>query len=96
MLDPHLPLIEGWLAAEPHLTAIAILSRLGERYPGQFGKPQHSIVQRLLKASRAKAARQLIADTEPTMSLAADRSGHISSYQFAPSATPEPSSGRMV
>jgi hypothetical protein len=75
MLDPHLPLVEGWLAAEPHLTAIAILGRLGERYPGQFGKPQHSIVQRLLKASRAKAASQLIADTEPTMPAATDRSG---------------------
>ena len=27
MLDPHLPLVESWLAAEPHLTAIAILGR---------------------------------------------------------------------
>src|SRR5262249_27911753 len=51
-LDPHVTKIEGWLAAEPQLTAIAVLGRLAERFPGQFGKPQHSIVQRLLKSLR--------------------------------------------
>jgi hypothetical protein len=29
-------LIQGWLAAEPQLTAIAIVNRLGERHPEQF------------------------------------------------------------
>src|SRR5262249_37849217 len=29
-LDPHAALIESWLATEPQLTAIAIISRLGE------------------------------------------------------------------
>src|SRR6478672_3242216 len=42
-LDPHVALIEGWLAAEPQLTAIAIVARLAERHPEQFGNKQHSI-----------------------------------------------------
>ena len=49
-------MIEDWLAAEPQLTALAIVGRLSERHPHQFGKKQHSIVQRLLKALRKKAA----------------------------------------
>ena len=61
MLDPHLADIESWLAAEPLLTAIAILGRLSSRAPAEFGPPQHSIVQRLLKTLRTKAAHQLIA-----------------------------------
>jgi hypothetical protein len=64
MLDPHAGDIERWLAAEPYLTALAILGRLAERCPGQFGPPQHTIVQRLLKALRRKAAGQLIAGVE--------------------------------
>ena len=69
MLDPHVATIEGWLAAEPQLTAIAVLDRLAERFPDQFGKPQHSIVQRLLKALRIKAAGQLMASKEPAADL---------------------------
>jgi hypothetical protein len=64
MLDPHIEAIERWLAAEPRLTALVILGRLAERCPGQFGPPQHTIVQRLLKALRRKAAGQLIAAAE--------------------------------
>ena len=56
MLDPHIAVIEGWLAAEPQLTALAIVGRLSERHPHQFGKKQHSIVQRLLKGHRARPA----------------------------------------
>jgi hypothetical protein len=52
MLDPHLADIERWLAAEPRLTALAILGRLAERCPEQFGPPQHTIVQRLLRSLR--------------------------------------------
>jgi hypothetical protein len=59
-LDPHVALIEVWLAGEPQLTAIAIVGRLAER---QFGKKQHSIVQRLLRALRKTAAQRLIAET---------------------------------
>jgi hypothetical protein len=62
-LDPHVALIEGWLKAEPQLTAIAIVGRLAERHPEQFGKKQHSIVQRLLRALRKAAAQRLIAET---------------------------------
>jgi len=31
ILDPHVAAIEGWLATEPHLTAVNILPRLGDR-----------------------------------------------------------------
>jgi hypothetical protein len=70
MLDPHVTTIDAWLAAEPQLTALAIVGRLSESYPEQFCKKQHSIVQRLLKALRRKAAERLTAQmtlTSPTM-----------------------------
>src|SRR6202049_2634450 len=60
-LDPHIVTIEGWLAAQPQLTALAIVGRLSERYPEEFGTRQHSIVQRLLRALRRKTAEQLVA-----------------------------------
>src|SRR5262245_31629584 len=41
-LDPHVATIEDWLAAEPHLTALAIVGRLSEKHPEQFGTKQHS------------------------------------------------------
>jgi hypothetical protein len=66
VLDPHLAAIEGWLATEPQLTALAILSRLSEWHPDQFGPRQHSIVQRLRRALRTKAAQQIIATLPPT------------------------------
>ena len=62
-LDSHVALIEDWLAAEPQLTAIAIIRRLAKLHPDQFGKEQHSIVQRLLRALRKSAANRLIAAT---------------------------------
>ena len=65
-LDPYLVTIEGWLAVEPQLTALAIIGRLAQRDADQFGPKQHSIVQRLLKALRRKAAEQLIAATTTT------------------------------
>ena len=65
MLDPHLAGIERWLADEPRLTALAILGRLAERDPVQFGPPQQSIVQRLLRSLRRKAAGTITAgDTQ--------------------------------
>ena len=60
MLDPHRADIERWLAAEPRLTALAILGRLAERCSEQFGPPQHTIVQRLLRSLRRKAAETII------------------------------------
>lgn len=62
MLDPHLADIERWLAAEPRLTALAILGRLAEHCPEQFGPP-HTIVQRLLRSLRRKAAETIIPRT---------------------------------
>ncbi len=62
-LDPYLATIEGWLAAEPQLTALAIVRRLAAVDPDAFDDRQHSIVQRLLKALRRKAVEQLIAAT---------------------------------
>ena len=64
-LDPHVATIEDWLAAEPQLTALAIVGRLSEKHPEQFETRQHSIVQRLLKALRRKAAEKLIAKEPP-------------------------------
>ena len=63
MLDPHLPAIADWFAAEPQVTAITIVGRLAERCPGEFGPKQHSTVQRLLKALRRSAAGRLAAET---------------------------------
>ena len=60
MLDPHLADIERWLAAEPRLTALAILGRLAEHFPEKFGPPQHTIVQRLLRSLRRNAAEVII------------------------------------
>jgi hypothetical protein len=64
-LDPHVATIEDWLVVEPQLTALAIVGRLTEKHPEQFGTRQHSIVQRLLRALRKKAAENLIAQEPP-------------------------------
>ena len=69
-LDPHVDLIKGWLTSEPQLTAIAIVGRLAERDPETFGSKQHSIVQRLLRALRKKAAETLLASTAPVIPMA--------------------------
>jgi Integrase core domain len=70
MLDPHLDMIKGWLTPEPQLTALTILSRLIECYPSQFDARQASIVQRLMKALRVKAAQQIIAEIASSESCA--------------------------
>jgi len=70
-LDPHLTIVEGWLATEPQLTALAIVGRLAQRDADQFGPKQHSIVQRLLKALRNKAAERIIAEESATIREAA-------------------------
>ena len=77
-LDPHVVTIEYWLAAEPQLTALAILGRLIEKHPEQFGMKQHSIVQRLLKALKKKVAETLIAQKPPrTTTTAAPLTGPV-------------------
>jgi hypothetical protein len=59
-LDPHAATIEDWFTAEPQLTALAIVGRLSKKHPEEFGKRQHSTVQRMLKALRKKVAVTLI------------------------------------
>jgi hypothetical protein len=83
-LDPHIAAIEGWLAEQPQLTALAIIGRLNEKYPEEFGTKQHSIVQRLLRALRRKAAEQLVAQeplcdaaTAASLPGAMDGSGYV-------------------
>jgi len=68
-LDPHVDLIKGWLTSEPQLTAIAIVGRLAKRDPETFGSKQHSIVQRLLRALRKKAAETLLASAAPVIPM---------------------------
>src|SRR5271165_1469926 len=68
-LDPHVDLIKCWLTSEPQLTAIAIVGRLAERDPETFGSKQHSIVQRLLRALRKKAAETLLASADPVIPM---------------------------
>ena len=64
MLDPYACLIEDWLAAAPHLSAVDILVRLREHAPSRFGKGQLRTVQRVVKRWRAKTAHQLINGAE--------------------------------
>jgi hypothetical protein len=77
MLDPHVATIEGWLTAEPQLTALAIVVRLSESHPHQFGKKQHSIVQRLLKALRRNAAEKLVAEAAGAATVTAPPPGSV-------------------
>ena len=97
-LDPYLVTIEGWLAAEPQLTALAIVGRLAQRDADQFGPKQHSIVQRLLKALRRKAAERLIAAT--TTSAAdvqkSDAGGGKTAVGLRPPSVLPPSANRDV
>lgn len=65
-LDPHLAAIQDWLTAEPDITALTIVGRLTRIDPATFGDKQHSIVQRLLRSLRRKAAETVLtAVTEP-------------------------------
>ena len=96
-LDPHIATIEGWLAAQPQLTALAIAGRLSERYPEQFGTRQHSIVQRLLRALRRKTAEQLVAqeplgDTTTAVPWpgAVDGSGYVGPTRPQPLSSSKP------
>ena len=76
-LDPHLAAIEGWLQAEPQITALAIVRRLAAIDPATFGDKQHSIVQRCLKALRRKAVAAVIAATASTAAAGASSTGTV-------------------
>ena len=85
MLDPHLAGIERWLADEPRLTALAILGRLAERDPVQFGPPQQSIVQRLLRSLRRKAAGTITAGDTQGAALPVDGEHALMKVRHRPS-----------
>ncbi|MGY3695075.1 hypothetical protein ACVIGA_005155 [Bradyrhizobium sp. USDA 3240] len=76
-LDPHLAIIENWLAVEPQLTALAIVGRLATIDPSMFSDKQHSIVQRLLRSLRRKVAETAIVSmpVDEIRPEARDRSG---------------------
>jgi hypothetical protein len=100
-LDPHIAAIEGWLAEQPQLTALAIVGRLSEKYPEEFATKQHSIVQRLLRALRRKAAEQLVAEeplgdtpTAAPLPGAVDGSGYVG--PDSPTAPPVEQTGKAT
>jgi hypothetical protein len=69
MLDPYVARIEAWLAAKPHLTAVAIVDRLRECTPGRLGKKQLRTLQRFVKSWRAKTAKLLIDGVEAMIAM---------------------------
>jgi hypothetical protein len=70
-LDPHLATIESWIAAEPQITALAIVRRLAAIDPATFSDKQHSIVQRLIRSLRRKATETVIVTMVSQASTAA-------------------------
>jgi hypothetical protein len=69
MLDPYAARIEAWLAAEPHLAAVAIIGRLRECTPGSFGEKQLRTLQRFVKVWRARTAKLLIDGAETVITI---------------------------
>jgi hypothetical protein len=72
MLAPYIPIIEEWLAAVPHLSAVDLLSRLEAHAPGRSERRRRRTVQRLVKNWRSTAARQLISSAAITLVLSLD------------------------
>jgi hypothetical protein len=90
-LDPHTASIESWLAAQPQLTALAIVNRLREKHPEEFGTRQHSIVQRLLRALRRKTAEQLVAEESlGSANIAAPLPGVVDGSGYVGPPRPQP------
>ena len=48
-LDPHLAMIESWLATEPQINAVAIVRRLAEIDPSTFGDKQTHAPRRTVR-----------------------------------------------
>jgi hypothetical protein len=92
-LDPHLATIDGWLITEPQITALTIVRRLVGIDPTTFGDKQHSIVQRLLRSLRRKAAETALAavthqDAIAELELPESVDGAASRMQSAPPTAP--------
>ena len=86
MLDPYATKIDAWLTAEPHLSGAELLRRLNELAGASFTSAQLRTVQRLCKAWRRQAARQLIDAAE--MKLARDTTFVRSPANNPPSVPP--------
>jgi hypothetical protein len=86
MLDPYATKIDAWLTAEPHLSGAELLRRLNELAGASFTSAQLRTVQRLCKAWRRQAARQLIDAAE--MKLAPDTTVVRSPANNPPSVPP--------
>ena len=55
------PMVEGWLAAQPNLTAAELLTQLRQRLPDHYPTgAQLRTLQRRIKAWRAERARELV------------------------------------
>ena len=60
MLDPHRGAIDGWLDAEPAITAVEVLARLKARHPDRFTDVHLRTVQRAVKVWREEQAKRVI------------------------------------
>ena len=74
------------VSTKPAVVQLVILSRLAERCPSQFGPPQHTTVQRLLKALRRKTAGQLIAAMESVGQTTSTATVHATIAASSPTA----------
>ena len=72
------PLVEGWLMAEPNLTAKELLTRLGQRLPDLYlTGAQLRTLQRRVEAWRTQWARQLV------FAATADQQAHLEAKAIA-------------
>ena len=72
------PLVEGWLMAEPNLTAKELLTRLSQRLPDLYPTgAQLRTLQRRVKAWRTQWARQLV------FAATADQQAHLEAKAIA-------------
>jgi hypothetical protein len=60
MLDPHRIEIDGWLDADPAMTAVDVLKRLKALHPDRFTDNHLRTTQRMVKARRADQAKRVI------------------------------------
>lgn len=69
MLDPHRADIEAWLAAQPAMTAVEVLSRLKQRHPDRFSDNHLRTIQRMVKLWRALEAAKIIRSATAALAL---------------------------
>ena len=60
MLDDHRGAVEGWLDAEPAITAVEVLARLKALHPRHFTHTHLRTVQRAVKVWREQQAKRVI------------------------------------